>query len=298
MKIYTTVLLGMVLTTKAWSCDVCGCAGMMMGFGDLSLYPQNKIGVSYLSRTFYSALGNSDHFTQIEINGRYVISPRWSLKASIPYLLGVKQGLENGSFTISGIGDAQAKASYIAYYGGNESSNRKLTFSGGIFLPTGKFEDHSDRMLPQNFQLGSASWDYLLEGQYQLGEGNWVGMLQAQYVINTLNPEAYKFGNQTGAQLTMAHKFGFPKWALVPLVSVSFEHFSKDVNARGYYQYGPGGQSLALIAGAQIKTRNWLWTLRGGTNLMSNQGNYRPGPQVAISTSYLFNTSQKQISNP
>ncbi len=292
MKTFVTVLLSIVFLAKARSCDVCGCAGMMMGFGDLSLYPQNTLGISYLSRTFNSSLGSSDHFTQLELSGRYVLNPRWSVRAALPYIWGLKSSSESNPILISGLGDASVKASYVAYYSGTESSSRKWTVGGGVFLPTGRFEDRESSLLPQNFQLGSASWDYVFESRYQLSEGDWVGLLQTQYVVNTLNREAYKFGNQSGVQLTVAHKFGFSKWAVVPLASLAWEYFARDVNSRGYYQYGTGGQGLSFMAGAQVKTKSWLWSIRAGSNLVTNQGNYRPGPQVAISVNYLISNSK------
>ena len=293
MRIFALMFLSIAFSINAWSCDVCGCAGMMMGFGDLSLYPQNRIGISYLSRTFNSSRGSRDNFIQIDLNGRYVISSRWSVRASIPYLVGSKSSTENDPVLISGMGDASVRADFIAYYSGSESKSTKLTLSSGIFLPTGKFEDRNGSLLPQNFQLGSASWDYLFESRYQVSVNNWVGLLQGQYVVNTLNREAYKFGNQAGAQLTAAYKFGFSKWALVPLASLSWENFDRDVNSRGYYQYGTGGEGLSFMGGTQIKTKSWLWSFRAGGNLITNQGNYRPGPQVALSVNYLFNNSKK-----
>ncbi|MGB0176867.1 MAG: hypothetical protein ACPF9D_06860 [Owenweeksia sp.] len=293
MRTFAAMLLSIVFSINAWSCDVCGCAGMIMGFGDLSLYPQNRIGISYLSRTFKSSLGSNDYFTQLDVNGRYVISSRWSVQASIPYLWGLKSSMENDPVLIHGLGDASVKVDLIAYYSGSETASRKLIFSTGVFMPTGRFEDRSGSTLPQNFQIGSASWDYLLESRYQMNKGNWVALLQGQYVINTLNREAYKFGNQTGVQLTTAYKFGFSKWALVPLTSLGWENFDRDVNSRGYYQYGTGGQGLILMAGAQVKTKNWLLSVRGGSTLFNGRGNYSPGPQMALSLNYLINNSKK-----
>ncbi len=293
MKTFWATLLSVAVIPMAWCCDVCGCAGMMTGFGDLSLYPQNTIGLSYLSRSFESSLGNRDHFTQLDISGRYVISPRWSVQATLPYLWGVRTRNEEDPTLISGLGDASIGTRFTALYSGSEESSRRLTLGAGVFLPTGRFEDRFGSLIPQNFQLGSGSWDYLLEGRYLHSEGDWVGMLEGRYVINTLNREAYKFGNQLGVQLTLAHKLGFKKWALVPLLSVAWEHFKRDINSRGYYQYGTGGEAFTASTGLQIKTASWLCSLRGGTNLTNGSGNYRPGPQLNFSVNYLFNSTKK-----
>lgn len=282
-------VMGIYITSyTAFACDVCGCAGMTTGFGDLSLYHQHTIGVSWFSRHFYGVNGSRDHFNQTEWSGRYIMDPRWSVRIALPYVWGGRESMETDAYTLNGMGDASLRLKHVLFYTGEEARSQKWSITAGLTAPTGQFKDHSATLIPQNFQSGTGSWNYLVESRYQLSRGDWVGVLQAQYRVNTVNPEAYKFGNQSGAQFTLAHKTGFQRWALVPMVSLAWEHFERDVNDRGFYQYGTGGQSFNVLAGTQVKFRNWLWSLRGGTNIISGGGNYRPGPQFFISTQYLF----------
>ena len=131
--------------------------------------------------------------------------------------------------------------------------------------------------------------DYLFEAEWQVGKGNWVGLVQGRYLVNTLNTDAYKFGNQAGLQFTAAYKIERTKIALVPLLNFSIEHFDRDVNNRGYYQFGTGGDSFNVLAGLQVKAKDWLWSVRGGTNLsQTGDSEYIPGVQIYLSTSYLF----------
>ena len=285
-KIFWVILS--ITSINAYACDVCGCAGMSIGFGDLSFYNQHKIGIGYSLRQFNSVFTTKDYFSQIDINGTYVINDKWSVSALLPYLIAQRQGTE-GMDELSGLGDATIRVNYNLFRFAKGKKSQKLNFNIGLNLPTGKFEDRDETLIPQNFQIGSASLDYLFESTYQIAYGNWVGILQARYLVNTLNTKAYKFGNQAGFQAIAAYKIPFKSMALVPLVNFSYEHFERDINSRSFYQFGTGGKSYGLLGGLQLKLKNWLWTVRAGTNLsQSGSADYVPGLQFYLTTNYLF----------
>lgn len=283
------LLLGSIISIPIFACDICGCAGMSVGFGDLSFFNQHKIGVRYSLRQFDSPLGSNDFFSQIDLNGSYVINEKWSLSATVPYLSAQRTSVEVGNTDLSGLGDVTIKANYYLWRYSKNELNTRLSVNAGLNLPTGKFVDRDGSFVPQNFQIGTGGIDYLLESQLQVGVKNWVGLLQGRYLINTINREAYKFGNQAGLQAIAAYKIPLTKIALVPMINLSYEHFDKDLNSRGLYQFGTGGDSFSLLAGIQLKAKSWLWSIRGGSNISQTGSNdYRPGLQFYLSTNYLF----------
>src|SRR5690606_25291318 len=106
----------------------------------------------------------------------------------------------------------------------------KWNVGGLLALPTAKFENRENSTLNPNFQLGSGSWDYALSSMFQYGYNNWLASIKSQYTVNTYNNVGYKFGNQWATQLTVGYKFGFEKWAVVPLMSLLYEFNDRDVN--------------------------------------------------------------------
>ncbi len=270
------------------ACDACGCSGMTVGFGDLSFYNQNSLGLRHSFRQFKTGTGISDYIQQIDLNGSYAINSDWSLSLSIPYIYAQRNQAESES-NIYGISDITLKANYFLLRMGDEKKSHRIKLTGGLNLPTGKFENREASLIPQNFQVGTGGLDFQGELEYQFGYKNWVALSQARYLYNSTNPSNYKFGNQASIQLLFAYKIALKKIALVPLMGISYEHFDRDINARDFYQYGTGGESINAQLGVQLKLKDFLFSLRGGGNLRNHtNGDYNPGLQTYFSFNYLF----------
>lgn len=268
------------------ACDVCGCSSMSIGLDNLGLSSGHLIGMRYSIRQF-NAGSITDYFHQAEIIGSYQLSKRIRLSASIPYLKAQRQQTEIEDATLSGLGDASLRVRYELIHLKREKSEQQLYISGGLNLPTGVFEDRENSLLAPNFQTGTGSWDYTLGFQYQLKKGQWLWAIQSVYLVNTLNSHAYKFGNQVNTQLVGGRKIELKKAVLMPSLSLAWEHFDRDVNSRGFYQYGTGGDGLNMLAGLSLFSNQWVLHLKGGTNLYnSSNSSYTPGFQGQLSINY------------
>ncbi len=281
-------LAGVLLSSfSALACDVCGCASMGFGFDDLSGTSRNAISLRYGLRQFNSS-ALSDYYHQAELSGIYSLNSKWQLKASLPYLM-VNRDAENAA-NLSGISDATLTVRYTPFYKMADKSIQSLIVGAGVNMPTGTFQDRENSLLSPNFQTGSASWDILLESRYSLYLKKWRVAAQAAYLINNENKYGYTFGDQFLSQLSLGYGIELKsKSSIIPAVEVSYEHFNKDVNSRGYYQYGTGGQGLNVGAGISYLAKDWYLTARGGTNIFNESaGSYKPVMQINLSISYLF----------
>lgn len=277
-----------MVSIPAIACDACGCSGMTVGFGDLSFYNQNSFGISHSFRQFKTGTGISDYIQQVNLKTSYALNTDWSLSLSIPYIHAQRN--QSGSESrIYGISDITLKASYFLLRSGDEKKSHRVKLATGLNLPTGKFDEREASLIPQNFQVGTGGLDFEGELEYQFGFNNWVALSQARYLYNSKNPSDYKFGNQASVQLLIAYKIALKKIALVPLMGISYEHFDRDINSRGFYQFGTGGESLNAQIGFQLKLKDFLFSLRAGGNLKNHtNGDYNPGLQTYFSTTYLF----------
>lgn len=283
----TFLAILMIAYQSSFACDACGCSGMMIGFGNLSFYNQNSLGLRSNFRQFNSE-GIRDSYSLIALNGDYFINERWGLSLNLPYLIATRNTADNLEH-INGLSDISLKARYFIYRSSKNELSSRLNFNVGLNFPTGIFEARENSLLPDNFQIGTGSLDYLFELEYQLIKKNWVTMFKSSYLLNTLNPHAYKFGNQTNVNITGAYKFSLEKVALLPLLNLAYEHFAPDINSRSFYQFGTGGEGVTIMTGLQFKIRKLMLGLQSGTNLYRSQTeNYNPGMQINFSCNYLF----------
>lgn len=285
-KIVLAVLL--IASYSSMACDACGCSGMTVGFGDLSFYNQNSVGLRYSLRQFNAGNGISDFFLQTELNGNYALNSDWSFSLSIPYLYAQRNQPESEK-SLQGLSDISLKANYFLLRLGNDELNHRIKLGAALNLPTGRFEDHGETLIPQNFQIGTGSVDFQMELEFQFGYKNWLSMTSAKYLHNSKNPSDYKFGNQARFEALVAYKIAMKKMALVPLFVLSYEHFDQDVNERSYYQFGTGGESINAQIGIQLKIKKFLFVLNGGGNIRNHtNGDYNPGYQANLSVNYIF----------
>jgi hypothetical protein len=281
------LLGGLLLSINSQACDVCGCATIGFGFDDLSGTTRNAIGLRYGLRQFNSS-GLSDYYHQAEINGLYSINSKWLLRGSLPYLL-VNRDAENAA-NLNGVGDATLAVRFTPINKMGDKSVQSFTIGAGVNMPTGTFQDRKNSLLSPNFQTGTGSWDVLFESRYSLFFKKWRIGIQAAYLFNNENTYGYIFGDQFVSQASLGYGYELnSKSTIIPAIEVSYEHFAKDVNSRGYYQYGTGGQALNAVSGFSYLTTNWYFTAKAGTNIFNESaGSYKPATQVKLSVSYLF----------
>ena len=278
-KIIFLFLFLLVTTTYTRACDACGCSLGANYFGILPQFNKNFVGVRFSQSHFNAHMhheGSSlpdeystDTYTRAELWGRFYLSPKIQLFAFVPYHYNTMEGNEQNA-VVSGLGDISASAQFLLINTGEDALSRfrhTLRLGAGIKLPTGKFdEEDGGIVLTPNFQRGTGSVDFIVNGLYTARVGK-VGLnTELGYKINTANSDGYRFGNQfnSAASFFYWQNFKKAKVSLLPNAGVYFEQASKHkdgdilkANTGGYatfFSYGLETYIGPLAIGLNIKT--------------------------------------------
>ena len=288
MKKYSIALALLVYSATAWSCDVCGCTSMGFGLGNWAVNGQSTVGLRYSLRSFKGP-EYTDHFHQTEVWGIYALSSRFSLMGAVPYLQATRQLAPGQTGSLNGLGDATLLANYQFLQTRQGNWAHTASAAAGLNLPTGTFENRENSLLAPNFQTGTGSFDFTVQGQYRLNYLENFLVLQGQYLWNTTNRYDYKFGNQFMANLRLGRAFETEQFKLLIFAGSGFENYARDVNSRNFYQYGTGGQVATTGIGFNFFWQHfWLGAEANTTVWQSLNSNYTPQTQVQINLNYLF----------
>ncbi|MCH7574419.1 MAG: transporter [Candidatus Marinimicrobia bacterium] len=222
-----------------------------------------------------------------------VIPNKLVVIAAVPYLSKGMELTKNGnrvSRDASGWGDLKLLGKYQFYQRDTRRATLRITFLGGIKLPTGK-ADASDEMgpLPRPLQLGSGSFD-VLGGPIVTYVRNRIGLnVEGSYRKNS-QAEGYQFGDVWSANLAMGYRI-FPKVYKTypsPYSSIFVEllsEFSGKDRKEGLEQPNTGKKILVLSPGVQfVFSRTFL--LEASLQLPLYQ--YFNGEQLGLDYSYTF----------
>ena len=254
-KIFIAIVLSVVLFSSANACDICGGG---TGTYNPFLFPhlsKNYIGLNFLNRSFHTHYDDGSvtttHYSTFLILGQYSVSSKLKLVAFVPYSTN-KMERDNMLIKSSGTGDVTLLVNYNLWDKAGESISQSLIIGGGAKLHTGtytqpKTEDVNDR----NFQLGTGSIDYILNGSYRMGYGNWVVNAIGSYKYNTANKEHYRFGDILTAGGTVAYQKTCNKISIAPYVQVVHESQMKDAD-KHVLQDDSGGSILYAGAGMDV----------------------------------------------
>ena len=249
-------LLSGFLYTGARACDVCG-----GGTGNYNpfLFPhlsKSYIGLNYMHRSFHThnddGTKTSSHYSTLLLSGQYSLTRKLQLMAFIPYQFST---LENaGSLQKkSGLSDVSLLVNYRLWDKTGIVSHA-LIVSGGMEWGTGKYEaPKTQEITDRNFQLGSGSTDYLLNGTYRVSYRNWIVSAIGSYKYNTANKEGYRYGDVLTLGAVAAYRKNWDKISLAPYVQVIQENQMKDAD-RHILQEHSGGKILYAGAGADVST--------------------------------------------
>ena len=213
-------------------CDACGCSanGGSMGFS--SMFNNNFIGLRYFNQSYTSKDGifnNSpwvdETFNTVQVWARIPITAKLQLTALVPYH-SHNRDRSTGKENIEGLGDLTVLAMYTVYETMKDSTvfTHKWQFGGGLKLPTGKFDEANNKgSVNPGFQVGTGSWDYLLNTEYVVKRGQLGLNSMLNYTIKTENKKEYQFGNQFNYGSTLFYLFDWDKVKLVPQLGVAGE---------------------------------------------------------------------------
>lgn len=194
--------MGVLLSTSAWSCDVCGCRPMP-GASWIGQTYATSVSLGYRQTVFHSThaplFGSGEYSrsrelfrsTQIGLNYGW---NRWAFSAQIPFVLNQYE-LEGSTENTAQIGDISVGASY-ALLPPSEDSPWRWDLNAGIKLPTGPWQLNTASYLPAAIQPGTGSWDFNAGMDvFWLHSDIWQSAISLQSRINTRNPEGIRFGS-------------------------------------------------------------------------------------------------------
>ncbi len=261
------ILLLILFTNISLSeaCDICGCGVGGYYLGIMPQFHSNFIGLRYRAFSFDSHLGHSheglfsskEYFQSTELWARYYPTQRLQILAFVPYHFN-RQETDNKNLYISGLGDISILTSYQLIAPKADTVKRlfrhNLWVGTGIKTNTGRYnynENDATQVANPNFQLGTGSWDLLLNMTYTLRYKK-IGLnIDANYKINTANEHKYRFGNRVSGTLA-----GFfvqritRKFAVMPNVGIYAESSAVDHRNKFEVEH-TGGSLMALSVGIE-----------------------------------------------
>ena len=220
-----------------------------------------------------------------------VIPNKLVMIAAIPYLskeMGLTKNGNRVSRDISGWGDLKLLGKYQLYQRDTKRATLRVTFLGGIKLPTGEVDATDGRgPLPRPLQLGSGSFD-VLGGPIITYVRNRIGLnAEVSYRKNT-QAKDYQFGDVWSANLAIGYRI-YPrvyKTYPSPYASVFMELLSvfSGKDRKEDIEQGDTGKKIALLSpGVQfVFSRTFL--LEASLQVPLYQ--YYNGEQLGVDYSY------------
>jgi hypothetical protein len=248
--ILVTSLLCAAIISQA--CDICGCSVSNYNPFLFQYLSRNYVNVSYIHRMYHTQVGTElagrQIYNSLLLTGQYSITKKIQLVAMIPYQ---QNKLENTGDTrnLSGLGDITLLGNYKLWDRMSNANRQTVLIGGGVKLPTGQYTPAKNGEIDdQNFQLGTGSVDYLLNGSYRLAVGKWSVGVAASYKYNTQNKDHYRYGDVVSSGVTTAYNINLSKITIVPYLQLMNEWQMKDAHEHvlveqsgGYATYTGGG---------------------------------------------------------
>ena len=263
-SIFALFILIITTVSSSHACDVCGCSLGSNYFGILPQFDKHFVGVRWHHSSFFAQMNHNsellereysnDSYHQLELWGRFYLSPRIQLFTSVPYSINFMRG-SHQTVTASGIGDISVLVNYTLVNTGEDVGNpwRHIWLAGGgVKLPTGDFlQEDNGTLVNPNFQLGTGSTDFVLNTVYTVRYQNYGINLGATRQFNTENPEAYRFGNQWNTSAQLFYWRQMKSWSLLPNVGVYYETAEMHTD-EGFRQLNTGGEAWFAQAGLDV----------------------------------------------
>jgi hypothetical protein len=247
------------------ACDICGCGVGNYYLGIMPQFQSNFIGLRYRAYSFDSHLGHSheglfsskEYFQSTELWARYYPTPRLRVLAFVPYHFN-RQQTDGKSLYLEGLGDVSVLASYQLIVPKADTMNKYLRHNlwvgTGLKTNSGKYnynENDAAQVANPNFQLGTGSWDFLLNLTYTLRYQKFGLNVDANYKINTTNEQKYRFGNRlSGTVAAFFVQKVTENFAVMPNIGIYAE--SSGLNYKNKFEVeNTGGSMMAMSAGIE-----------------------------------------------
>lgn len=233
----------LLLFSSVQACAICGCGAGNYYLGIMPPFGKNFAGVRYRSYGFRSHLGQGfkpfeathETFQSIELWGRFYLTPRLQVIALIDYNFNTQLD-QDVTKKLQGLGDIPIIVNYNVLntttdaMSSERTLNHVLWLGGGLKLPTGQYKYNEDAtaVANANFQLGTGSIDYLMNGLYTLRYKKWGLSVDANCKINSQNSDEYKFGDRFSATAAAFFVKQIGALTVMPNAGVYTEHSRKN----------------------------------------------------------------------
>lgn len=281
-------ILGLLLAyTAVQACDICGCGAGSYYLGILPDFSKHAAGLRYRHNQLTTHLGaggittyltTKEVYQTTELWGGWNLSKRFRLMAVVPMAFNQRtnQGITQHK---DGLGDAIINGYYNVLSGkktvGNKLLVQSLWAGVGVKLPTGKY-NAADKSTGNNtnlFQLGTGSWDVLLNAMYDLRWQDAGINVSASYKLNTANHYNYTYGNRLTANTQLYHKFRlWHQLVLAPNTGVAYEYGNRDMDVR-YKVDMSGGRAFMYTAGMEVAYKKLVLGGNWQTPISQNMAN-------------------------
>lgn len=286
-------------STSLKACDACGCSAGYTGIGLMSKYKGNFVRFTYADFRYKTSAGHAnsnskDLFTQIGFSFRYAFkkAPKIRLNAHIPF--GFNKRSQNEVIQhLHGFADTKFVVNY-AILNNRLIDEEKLIFlevGGGINISTGKYDPSiQEKNLPDNFNIGSGSYGYILQLNSLLSVGNSGFLLNANYQLNGDTSEDYHFGNQLVGEFSVFREWEFKEHSIIPNIGFAAEHVGDNHFANGNKVPETGGNGLFFDSGVNLKSTNLISGISYSIPLLQNYANgaVNAGTRISAHITYLF----------
>lgn len=253
------LLCSLLAAVPAHACDICGC-----GVSNYNpyLFPhlaRNYIGLTYIHRGFRTLPPDEapahETYRSFLLSGQVQVGKKLRLLALLPWQQNDLRS-ETGNRRLNGPGDITLLAQYLAWERSTERARQAILVGAGMKLAIGKFVPAgSEKAAEQNFQLGTGSYDFLVNGSYRLSLRRWTLAATASYKYNTANADGFRFGDVATAGLLAAWRQEWKRWSLTPYLQLSHESLQRDAD-RHVLQRHSGGTVFYAGGGVDVNTRS------------------------------------------
>lgn len=266
MKKSFIALFVMMLVYASKACDICGC-----GVGNFNphMFPhlaQKFISVGYNYRYYQSNahddLGNEmlnrEYYNSFSVTGQFTVAGKVELMGYLPFQSNTQKGPE-GNKSLNKLGDAILLANYrlIDHISSNNRLRQTFVAGGGIKLPTGSYhyEEGSEKEVDNpNFQAGTGSTDFLLNGAYSLRYKKFAMSTGVTYKMNTSNKEDYLFGNKLLSVVQFKYVKDVRNISVIPNIGLVVEKMNEDKEGGAAIDH-TGGHNIQATVGLDVNNR-------------------------------------------
>jgi hypothetical protein len=296
----------MAQATYVNACDICGSASSSFSMGLLPSSKHHFIGLrssikNFESREIHalsSRFDSEQHFSSTEIFGRYRISPKFQVLATIPYIYNVKKD-SISTLTIDGLGDPVLLFNYV-FVDNTDSLTKKFkqsgTFGLGVKFPLGVF--YKLGFTEINMLPGTGSFDFISNLNYSIQYRSYGFQNETSFTLKTENKYLYQFGNAFSTSNML-----FYRWLvndnlkIVPQIGVNYNFNWEDIkNGKKSEDTFNGGAIFNSQVNLFVIYKNFGFNLNVflPVNQQLNEGYVKQKNSFRLALNYFINQKSKR----